>query len=109
MHTVLTNILGNAIRYHDGKPEAEIKANITAVEKGLNLDITDNGAGIDEKHLPKIFDMFYRANKFSKGTGLGLYLVKDALAHMEGSIDVFSKKGKGTTFYIYLPDLQRNH
>ncbi|WP_436514627.1 sensor histidine kinase [Ekhidna sp. To15] len=108
LHTVLTNILGNAIRYHDGKPNAEIIVKISQEENGLNLQISDNGAGIDEKHLPRIFDMFYRANKSSNGTGLGLYLVKDALGHMEGTIDVFSQKGKGTTFYIYLPDLKRN-
>lgn len=108
LHTVLTNILGNAIRYHDGKPNAEIKVNIESLENGVNLQISDNGRGIDKKHLPKIFDMFYRAHKSSTGTGLGLYLVKDALDHMEGTIEVFSQKGKGTTFYIYLPDLKRN-
>lgn len=109
LHTVLTNILGNAIRYHDGKPNAEIAVKIETAESGINLQISDNGSGIDKKHLPKIFDMFYRANKSSNGTGLGLYLVKDALEHMEGTIDVFSQKGKGTTFYIYLPDLKRNN
>lgn len=109
LHTVLTNIIGNAIRYHDGKADAEIKVKIEKNENGINLQISDNGAGIDEKHLPKIFDMFYRANKSSNGTGLGLYLVKDALNHMEGGIEVFSQKGKGTTFHIYLPDLKRNH
>lgn len=108
LHTVLTNILGNAIRYHDGKPNAEIKVNLESVENGVNLQISDNGRGIDKKHLPKIFDMFYRAHKSSTGTGLGLYLVKDALDHMEGTIEVFSQKGKGTTFHIYLPDLKRN-
>ncbi len=109
LHTVLTNILGNAIRYHDGKSSAEIKVEIKCAENGLNLNISDNGPGIEAKHLPRIFDMFYRANKSSNGTGLGLYLVKDAIGHMEGSIEVFSQKGKGTTFAIYLPDLKRNH
>lgn len=104
LHTVLTNILGNAIRYSDGKKDAEIRIDITREENGLTLHISDNGVGIDERHLPKIFDMFYRANKSSKGTGLGLYLVKDALNHMEGKIEVLSQKGKGTTFNIYLPD-----
>ena len=108
LHTILTNILGNAIRYHDGKPNAEIVVKIVSVENGQKLEISDNGAGIDEKHLPKIFDMFYRANKSSNGTGLGLYLVKDALGHMEGTVQVSSQKGKGTTFSIYLPDLKRN-
>lgn len=109
LHTVLTNILGNAIRYNDGKPNAEIKVTIDRTEDGFNLEISDNGIGIDEKHLPRIFDMFYRANKFSTGTGLGLYLVKDALDNMDGSIEVFSQKGKGTTFHIYLPSLKRNN
>ncbi len=106
LHTVLTNILGNAMRYSGSKKNPEIRIKIENVDNGINLQISDNGVGIDEKHLPRIFDMFYRANKSSEGTGLGLYLVKDALNHMEGSVEVLSQKGKGTTFYIYLPDLK---
>ncbi|WP_462253496.1 sensor histidine kinase [Ekhidna sp.] len=106
LHTVLTNILGNAMRYSGSKKNPEIRIKIENVDNGINLQISDNGVGIDEKHLPRIFDMFYRASKSSEGTGLGLYLVKDALNHMEGSVEVLSQKGKGTTFYIYLPDLK---
>ncbi|WP_420576713.1 sensor histidine kinase [Ekhidna sp.] len=110
LHTVLTNILGNAIKYHDlESANPEIRVRIEKSEKGLNLLISDNGAGIDQKHLPKIFDMFYRAHKSSNGTGLGLYLVKDALEHMGGSIGVTSEKGKGTTFDIHLVDHKANH
>ena len=110
LHTILTNILGNAIKYHDLACEnPEITVGIKKSEKGLNLLISDNGAGIDQKHLPKIFDMFYRAHKSSNGTGLGLYLVKDALEHIGGSISVTSEKGKGTTFDIHLVDHRVNH
>lgn len=110
LHTILTNILGNAIKYHDLECEKpEITVGIKKSEKGLTLLISDNGAGIDQKHLPKIFDMFYRAHKSSNGTGLGLYLVKDALEHMGGSISVTSEKGKGTTFDIHLVDHRANH
>lgn len=110
LHTVLTNILGNAIKYHDlKKATPEIKIRIEKLEKGINLTIADNGPGIDQKHLPKIFDMFYRAHTSSDGTGLGLYLVKDALVHMGGSIGASSVKGKGTTFDIHLVDHDPNH
>ena len=109
LHTILTNLLSNAIKYHHNPSEAEIRVNIRKTEKGFNVEISDNGPGIDEKHVPKIFDMFYRAHKSSNGTGLGLYLVKDALEHMGGSISVTSEKGKGTTFDIHLVDHKANH
>lgn len=105
LHMILTNIIGNAIEYDKGEGQSKINVKVGPAEKGVNIEVSDNGAGIDERHLPKIFDMFYRATKSSNGTGLGLYLVKDALDHMEGEIEVFSQKGKGTTFYIYLPNL----
>ena len=109
LHTILTNLLSNAIKYHHQPDQAEIKVRINKTEKGLNVVFSDNGPGIDEKHLPKIFDMFYRAHKSSNGTGLGLYLVKDALASIGGSIEVSSEKGKGTTFRIHLFDHGANH
>ncbi|WP_370088591.1 sensor histidine kinase [Ekhidna sp.] len=105
LHTILTNILSNSIKYHNYETKnPQINVEIKNSEKGYHITIEDNGAGIDEKHLPKIFDMFYRASKSSNGTGLGLYLVKDALEHLGGSIQVSSQKGKGTTFGIHLPD-----
>ena len=105
LHTILTNILSNSIKYHNYElKNPQINVEIKPSERGYHITIQDNGAGIDEKHLPKIFDMFYRASKSSNGTGLGLYLVKDALEHLGGSIQVSSEKGKGTTFGIHLPD-----
>jgi signal transduction histidine kinase len=109
LHTILTNLLSNAIKYHHEADQAEIKIKINKSEKGYNVVLSDNGPGIDEKHLPKIFDMFYRAHRSSNGTGLGLYLVKDALETMGGSIEVFSEKGMGTTFIIHLVDHGANH
>lgn len=105
LHTILTNILSNSIKYHNYEQEnPKVSVLLKPSESGYHITIEDNGAGIDEKHLPKIFDMFYRANTSSNGTGLGLYLVKDALEHLGGSIQVSSEKGRGTTFGIHLPD-----
>jgi signal transduction histidine kinase len=110
LHTVLTNILSNSIKYHDYDQEhPKISINISKTERGAHITISDNGPGIEQKHVPKIFDMFYRASKSSNGTGLGLYLVKDALSHIGGSIQVSSEKGNGTTFGIHLDDHGANH
>ncbi|WP_425389785.1 sensor histidine kinase [Ekhidna sp.] len=109
LHTILTNLLSNAIKYHHEPAKAKISVSIHGTEKGFNVVLSDNGPGIDEKHLPKIFDMFYRAHRSSSGTGLGLYLVKDALEHMGGTIEVASEKGKGTTFRMHLIDHTANH
>jgi len=69
------------------------------------LYVKDNGQGIDEEHQDKIFNIFFRAHFTSQGSGLGLYIVKEALEKIGGSIEVTSKVQKGSEFKICLPDL----
>ncbi|MGC4021193.1 MAG: HAMP domain-containing sensor histidine kinase [Cyclobacteriaceae bacterium] len=76
-------------------------------QEGQNIFIyfSDNGIGIEETHLEKIFSMFYRASHHSQGSGLGLYIAKEAVSKLGGSIAVQSQVGIGTTFTITLPNL----
>lgn len=108
LQTIISNLISNAIKYHDySQPEPVIKVTMDKTSDGVLVNISDNGKGIDEKYLPKIFDMFYRANIESKGSGLGLYLVKDALDHIEGKIEVTSVVGVGTSFKLHLKSLKK--
>jgi signal transduction histidine kinase len=74
------------------------------VEENFQLIIEDNGEGIRKDLQEKIFDMFYRASENSKGSGLGLYIVKEMVEKMGGTIKVSSEWGKGSQFIIDLPD-----
>ncbi|HLZ16844.1 MAG TPA: HAMP domain-containing sensor histidine kinase, partial [Cyclobacteriaceae bacterium] len=65
--------------------------------------VTDNGQGIDEEHQAKIFDMFYRASERTKGSGLGLYILKRAVERLNGTIELTSKLNEGSTFVVKLP------
>ena len=65
-----------------------------------------NGVGIAEEYVDKIFKMFFRANADSKGSGLGLYIVKGALEKLEGTIQVQSRLGEGTEFTIEIPNVR---
>lgn len=103
---VFNNLISNAIRYADlssGNPYVHIKIQVD-IEKAI-IQVIDNGLGIPEAHLPKIFNMFYRANKHSQGSGLGLYIVKEAMNKLNGSIQVSSQVGVGTTFTLVVPNL----
>ncbi|MEP5610672.1 MAG: HAMP domain-containing sensor histidine kinase [Cyclobacteriaceae bacterium] len=107
LDTALGNVLSNAMKYHNlDQPNPKISVMIKGIENGLELRIEDNGIGIEEKYLSKIFNMFYRANKNSQGSGLGLYLTKDAITQIGGKVEVYSKVGVGTTFKITLKNLQ---
>jgi signal transduction histidine kinase len=72
----------------------------------LYLTISDNGIGIDEIHLDKIYDMFYRASQDSQGSGLGLYIVRETIKLLNGQIKIRSKVGEGTTIEIEIPSLK---
>ena len=70
----------------------------------MTIRISDNGEGIPSNELPKIFDMFYRGSESSQGSGLGLYIVKNAVNKLSGHIYVTSEEGMGTTFTVELPN-----
>jgi signal transduction histidine kinase len=65
--------------------------------------VADNGQGIHPDRVDKIFDMFYRGTERSQGSGLGLYIVKEAIEKMSGTVRVESIEHEGTAFYITIP------
>ncbi|EMR04231.1 PAS domain S-box protein [Cesiribacter andamanensis] len=109
IEVIFHNIISNAIRYRNPAAEAPY-IHIQVRESGqqqVRIDISDNGLGIAPEHQEKIFEMFYRATENSTGSGLGLYIVKESLAKLNGEISVASEPGAGTRFSIYLPNLQQ--
>jgi len=100
---VLGNLLSNAVKYHcPGKADPYIQVDFEKTMGKVSFMVADNGEGIEKRHHDKIFDMFYRASERSQGTGLGLYIVKETLARIGGSVELHSKPGTGTTFKITL-------
>lgn len=106
LKVILTNLVSNAVRYHNPRrSNSFIRLSLQADAQRALLVIEDNGIGIEEQYLPRIFDMFFRAHSDSKGSGLGLYIVKEMVKKLDGEIDVSSDFGQGTTFRITLPNL----
>lgn len=101
--TLMINLITNAFKYCRKNVESYIKIGITGLEKKLLIEVEDNGEGIAEKHLEKIFEMFYRATTSDMGSGLGLYICKEIATKMNGTISVESEKNVGTKFLVELP------
>lgn len=104
---IFNNIISNAVRYRDvWKKDSFLKIEIKALEDKAYISFSDNGVGISEEYVDKVFKMFFRASADSKGSGLGLYIVKSAIEKLNGVIAVDSKLGEGTTFTIEIPNLR---
>ncbi len=103
---IVRNLISNAIKYRRLEEGIEPQVSIKVHVDNLRADISfsDNGIGIDEADLAKIFEMFYRATEQSDGSGIGLYIVKNAVDKLGGKISVASKSGQGTRFNIILPN-----
>jgi len=104
LQVVLNNLLSNAFKYRDASKEKSFVI-LRAEVAGSDLVITveDNGLGIPESHITKIFDMYVRAHETSHGSGLGLYIVKETVEKLGGRIEVASEVALGTRFTITLP------
>jgi PAS domain S-box-containing protein len=102
---IFRNLISNAIKYRDDTKEfPSISINIYTTAHTASIIFSDNGIGIEEKSLPSIFDMFYRATSQADGSGLGLYIVKNAVDKLGGTIKVTSTEGAGTSFELKLPN-----
>jgi two-component system sensor histidine kinase/response regulator len=105
---ILNNLISNAVKYQRAG-EANPKVKLTATVSGQQalIHIEDNGVGIIEEHLNKIFQIFFRSTDFKNGLGIGLYIVKEALTRIGGDISVKSDFGKGTSFTLTVPNQKK--
>lgn len=102
---ILNNLISNAIKFSDLKKEKRY-VNIRTSNAGNQciIEVEDNGIGIKQENQSKIFDMFYVTERKENSTGLGLYIVKETVNKLKGSIKVISTINVGTTFIVSLPN-----
>lgn len=107
LSVILNNLVSNAIKYKDpAKGECVLAVTADITPSRLELVVSDNGIGIPRIHVPRIFEMFFRATEKGDGAGLGLYIVRETVEKLEGAVTVQSKNGDGTTFFITLPNMK---
>ncbi|MGC4023493.1 MAG: ATP-binding protein [Cyclobacteriaceae bacterium] len=105
VRTIVSNILSNGVKYSDFKKDVPaIHIETIVDEENFILVFSDNGIGIADENIEKIFDIFYRATDEASGTGLGLHIVKDTVKRLKGTIEVKSHLGSGTQFKVSLPN-----
>jgi two-component system phosphate regulon sensor histidine kinase PhoR len=103
----VVNLVDNAITYGATGAEAQVEVAAVTTGEGVRITVRDTGAGIERKHLDRIFERFYRVDKGRSrdqgGTGLGLAIVKHIVLIHNGTVAVASEPGVGSTFTILLP------
>jgi two-component system NtrC family sensor kinase len=118
MEQVLINLLNNSVDAVESGGEITIslkKINVSSfsdedqMKEKVLISIKDNGIGISQEHLAKIFNPFFSTKSKLKGTGLGLAISKAIIARHKGKIEVMSKQGEGTIFTIFLPLNDKGH
>ncbi|HEX8530378.1 MAG TPA: PAS domain-containing protein [Cytophagales bacterium] len=104
---ILSNLISNAIKYR--KPDhsdSYLRVTADLAPDRIRLTLADNGIGIRPEYLDKVFNMFFRATEKAEGSGLGLYIVKQTVEKLKGTIRVRSTYGTGTEMEITLPNLK---
>lgn len=104
LKVILHNIIYNAIKYHDTSKSKRFLKVRASLDKGcIFMQFIDNGIGISQEYQQNIFDMFFRATQRSDGSGLGLYIVKETVHRIKGSITCQSIERLGSTFEVRIP------
>lgn len=102
---VLANLLSNAIKYQDHqKEESRVLVRVEIKDNSTKIEVEDNGIGIKEEYQAQLFELFFRASNQSFGSGLGLYITKNAVEKMDGTVTLNSTPGVGTCFTVTVPN-----
>lgn len=104
VETILRNLVDNALKYANTENEAQLSLAISLEKEVIVIKVRDNGFGIPENVLDRVFDMFYRGSNLSQGAGIGLYIVKETVEKLNGVIHVESKEKEYTEFIVKLPN-----
>lgn len=103
---IINNLISNAFRYSDPTKEFQfIKVKVLNEGDNLIFKIEDNGIGISKEFHQKVFGMFYILDSSKRGTGLGLYIIKQSVEKLGGTVQLDSDLGQGSKFTITLPKL----
>ncbi|MEO0405503.1 MAG: ATP-binding protein, partial [Bacteroidota bacterium] len=109
LESILLNLISNAIKYRDEQKESFVLINISKGEKYLLLSVKDNGLGLNtERHQHKIFGLYKTFHDHPEATGVGLFMTKNQVEAMGGTIELISEPGVGTTMNVRLPYDQTN-
>lgn len=105
IRTILTNIISNAIIYSSKDRRSYVQIEVTTLPNEAQIVIRDNGIGIDDHIRPFVFNMFYRGTEESRGAGLGLYIAREVVNKLQGSIALEAQPNKGTTVTLRFPNV----
>jgi PAS domain S-box-containing protein len=109
LYIVLRNLVSNGIKFRDLRKDNQfVHVNVIVEVEQVKIEVRDNGRGIKEEYLDKIFDVFYKVNSTSEGSGLGLFMVREIVESMGGKFNVQSRYESGTTFFLNFPNGRRN-
>ncbi|MEO6638458.1 MAG: 7TM diverse intracellular signaling domain-containing protein [Ginsengibacter sp.] len=107
LNMILYNLISNGLKYYDrDKDNPYLKVQIDVNYAKAEILVIDNGPGIGKEDIKHIFTRFYQVDNTFKGSGLGLYIVHEAVEKLGGSISIDSELGEGTTFRILIPNQQ---
>jgi signal transduction histidine kinase len=111
LEAILSNLIENALFFSTMKNDVDPKVEFTASINNDQVEIVvyDNGIGIEKKISEKVFDMFFKGSVYSKGNGLGLYIVQKSVHALGGDIWLVSEPGQFTRFVVNLPLLSLLH
>jgi signal transduction histidine kinase len=105
LEIIIDALIRNCVHFVDtNKVRSFVRINVSVDNNHGLIEIMDNGTGIAHQHLDQIFNMFYKASLQSRGAGLGLYIVKEGVEQLSGSISVESEPGFGSIFRLKLPN-----
>ncbi len=104
LNIIFTNLISNSISFRDvNKDKNKLTISVHTTSSKTTIRLKDNGIGIVQDYIDKVFEMFYRASEKSNGSGLGLYIVKETVDRLLGKISIDSTIGVGTTVDVEMP------